>query len=124
VDTIAEYFRISRQKTTDVLKYLVDRGLCRQDEKGRYLPWTTSTFIDASSPFINNLHRNWRIKALERMSVRKDHDFFYSAPGAITDKDKAAFREELVKLVVEYTKRAEECENEKLVCLNVDFFDF
>lgn len=123
-ELIAERFGFEINKVRAVVEYLVSRGLCAVNEKGKLVQGGTSTFISAQSPFINNLHRNWRIKALEHMPKRKENDFFYSAPCSISAKDKSAFREELIRLVGEFSKRLEEQDAEQLACLNIDWFDF
>jgi uncharacterized protein (TIGR02147 family) len=124
IDSIATYFGLGRAKVGAIMQYLVSRGLCREDARGRFSIGATSTFIDADSPFVNNLHRNWRLKALERLPARKENDFLYSAPCTISKKDKDAFREELTRFVASFVKRAQGSETEQLTCLNIDWFDF
>lgn len=123
IDSISTHLGVHRTKIAEVLEYLVARGLCAQDAKGRYSPGTTSTFVDAKSPFVNNLHRNWRIKALEKMTTRKPNDFYYSIPTSLSEKDKDVLREELVKLAAKFVERSANSKPEKLVCLNIDWFD-
>lgn len=124
IDSIAQYFQLSRAKVSEVMNYLVSRGLCVETSQGHYTMGPTYTFIEATSPFINNLHRNWRVKALEQMPKRKENDFFFSGPCTISAKDKIAFREELVKFVADFMKRAPTNKAEQLSCLNIDWFDF
>lgn len=123
VDSIARYFHLGRAKVNSILNYLVSRGLC-QEEGGHYSLGTTSTFIEASSPYINNLHRNWRLKALEGLPARKANDFYYSIPCTISKKDKDLLREEITKFVVEFVKRVGSSKPEQLACLNIDWFEF
>lgn len=123
-ESIAGYFALPRAKIASVLEYLVSRGLCEKDAKGRFGLGTTATFLDAESPFVQNLHRNWRLKSLERLATRRDNDFYYSAPCTIAKKDKDLFREELTKFVQEFVKRAKASKAEELACLNIDWFSF
>lgn len=123
-ESIAERLQLSRAKVNTIMEYLTTRGLCQVDDRGRFTAGKTSTFIDAESPFINNLHRNWRLKSLEQMPKRKSNDFFYSAPCSISESDKDAFREEIIKFIGEFAKRLKNSKAEKLACLNLDWFDF
>jgi uncharacterized protein (TIGR02147 family) len=123
VEAIAGYFGLSRAKVANVVRFLVDRGLCEEKE-GKLGLGVTATYVDASSPLVNSHRRNWRLKGLERFSELREEDLFYSGPYSLSQKDAEQIRKELVKLIADCSKRVADSPAERLYCLNVDWFGF
>ncbi|MGZ3650736.1 MAG: TIGR02147 family protein [Bdellovibrionota bacterium] len=123
IEAIAAHYRLGRAQVNTIMAYLVSYGLCVQDDRGRYSMGTTSTFIDRNSPFINGHHRNWRMKAVEKLIQPKETDMFYTNPCSLSAADKELFREELKKLIAGFSKRVQDSPAEQVSCLNIDWFD-
>lgn len=123
VEAMAEYFELSRSKVGEIVSFLVDTGLCAQDGN-RISMRIKSTHLHRESPFINNHRRNWRAKAREKFSEPDEHDLFYSSPVSLSEKDAEDFRKELLDLIKRFSKQVEASPEEKLMCLNIDWFEF
>jgi uncharacterized protein (TIGR02147 family) len=122
IDAMADRFRMSRAKVGEILEFLVSRGLC-VEKNGHYKMGVTATFVDASSKFINNHRRNWRLKGIEKISEPGANDLFYSSPCSLSAKDQQMIRQEIAKLISDFSKRVGDSPAEKLACLNIDWFE-
>ncbi|MGE4130534.1 MAG: TIGR02147 family protein [Bdellovibrionales bacterium] len=123
VDAIADYFGLSRAKIGDIISFLLETGLCVQED-GRIRMGAKWTHVSEKSPFVNGHRRNWREKALEKFAEPGIHDLFYSSPVSISQKDAENLRKELLKLIKDFSKQVETSPEEKLMCLNIDWFEF
>ncbi|MGE0633554.1 MAG: TIGR02147 family protein [Pseudobdellovibrionaceae bacterium] len=124
IDAIAQRFQMDRPQVAKILEYLVASGLAVQDGRGSYKHGEISPFLAADSPYITNHHRSWRLKAQEKMSVRKPHDYFLSLTTVISQKTKEQIREELINVTTKINQQIDNSSIEKLTCLNIDWFDF
>jgi uncharacterized protein (TIGR02147 family) len=123
IESIAEYFGLSRTKIGEVVSFLVEKGLCVQ-EGGRIRHGPMSTYVDEKSEYVNNHRRNWRDKARDRFSEPGENDMFFSSPVSISHKDSDQFRKELQNVVKTFSKKVLDSPEEKLMCLNIDWFEF
>lgn len=123
IDEIAKYFGMSRSRVSEVVSFLLERGLCK-DLDGRIQMGPTATYVDSSSKYVNSHRRNWRLKALERFTEPRETDLFYSSPYSLSEQDANQIREDLVKMISLISKKVGDSPAEKLVCLNVDWFRF
>lgn len=122
VEAISLRFRLSKQQVSAILEFLVSRNLC-VEQAGRYSLGVAATFIDGSSPYINNHRRNWRLKGLERLVEPNVNDLFFSSPCTISEKDMVVIRKRLLELIAENSKTIKGSPSEKLACLNIDWFE-
>lgn len=123
LDEIAKYFGMSRARVSEVLSFLLERGLCKEVD-GKIQMGPTATYVDSASKYVNSHRRNWRLKALERFTEPQESDLFYSSPYSLSEADAIKIREDLVKLIGQISKKVGDSPAEKLVCLNVDWFRF
>ncbi len=124
IDAIAEYFsEIPKSKIAEVVSFLVASGVCKQ-EGGHILPGLTSTYVAEPNPYVNNHRRNWRLKAIEAFSKHNSESIHISFPVSLSAKDSEIFRKELVEFVKSFSKRIVPSPEEKLMCLNIDWFEF
>jgi len=123
IESIADYFGLSRTKTGEIVSFLVKKGLCIQED-GKVRMGPKSTHVSDKSEFVNNHRRNWREKAREKFNEVGPHDFFYSSPVSISKKDSLEFRKKLLDLIKSFSKQVEDSPEEILVCLNIDWFEF
>jgi uncharacterized protein (TIGR02147 family) len=122
VDRIAEHFGISRAKVNDILAFLVGAGLCTQ-KGSQFRNVNKSTHVDSESAFVNNHRKNWRDKAREKFTEPGEKDKFYSSPVSISEKDAEKFHKELLNLIKNFSKQVEGSRGEKIMCLNIDWFE-
>lgn len=123
VDSIAEYFGINRTKVGEIVSFLLATGLC-VEEKGKIKMGTKSTHVPDGSPFVNNHRRNWREKAGEKFTSPSAGDLFFAGPVSLSQKDADAIRMELMELIKRFSTRVAASPEEKLMCLNIDWFKF
>lgn len=123
VEAIAKYFGMSRAKVGEVVSFLLETGLC-VEKNGQIRPGPKSTHVSDKSEFVNNHRRNWRDKARERFTNPGDKDIFMSIPVSMSEADAEKFRSELLKLIKAFSKLVEPSPEEKLMCLNIDWFAF
>lgn len=123
VESIATYFGLDRKKVADVIAFLLETGLCKE-ENGRIGMGITSTFVDNTSPYINGHRRNWRLKGLERFTQPGRDDLFYSAPYSLSEEDATLIRKQLLEAIAAVSKRVTDSPCETLMCLNIDWFRF
>lgn len=123
VDAIADYFGLSRPMVGEIAAFLVNTGLCAE-EGGKVRMATKSTHVDDKSKFVNNHRRNWRVKALEKFTEPGPDDLFWSSPVSLSKTDAAQFRKELLNLINSFSMRVKDSPEQKLMCVNIDWFEF
>ena len=57
------------------------------------------------------------------MNEEKKDSIYYTGPMVVSEKDIGWIREKLVQTIKEITDKARKSSSEKLMCLNVDWFD-
>jgi uncharacterized protein (TIGR02147 family) len=123
IDEMADYFKLNRSIVQKAIAFLLETGLC-VEHNGKIRIGPQNTHIDPQSPLINNHRRNWRIKALEKLNQQQEDDLFYSSPMSLSRDDQILLREELVAVIAKVLKKVQKSPEEKLVCLNIDWFSF
>lgn len=119
---IAEYLNLEAALVKRVLDFLIKYQLI-VEEKGKFKLGPQVTHIDANSPNFLKHHINWRIKSIQSLERQTGESLHYSGPMVLSKKMAAEIRETLVKLIQDTTKRVIESEDEKLTCLNIDWFN-
>ena len=118
---ICERFKISRVKAGEMLKFLVDTGLCRE-EGDRYVIGAQSTHLEQGSPHLPRHHGNWRLRAIRQSEELAADEIMYTAPVSLSRKDFDLLREEMVGFIKKFLKRVHESPAEEIACFNLDFF--
>lgn len=118
---IAERFDITKDRTEEVLTFLLETGLCTE-KNGLYSMGEVHVHIPNESPLVVKHHTNWRIKAIQEMDSRTDNELFFSAPMSISLEDYKKIRERINKLITNVVDIAKGSKAEDLACLNIDFF--
>jgi uncharacterized protein (TIGR02147 family) len=122
VDAIAKRMQLSRARTTEVLRFLVENGLC-VEEKGRYKMGPQRTHLERESPHIGRHRSNWRIKALHQMDTLSETELMFTAPMTMSREDFAELKEELMKVIERLSPKIKDSKPESLFCLNIDLFE-
>ncbi len=124
VEALASYLGMSRADIGEIVSFLVEAGLCVQDERGKIRPGPKQIHIENKSPFVNNHRRNWRDKAKEKLSGPGNDDFFYSSVVTLSEKDAELFRKKLLQFIQDFSKQVRASPEETNRCLNIDWFKF
>jgi uncharacterized protein (TIGR02147 family) len=122
-DAIARYFKMSPKKLSGILQFLVDTGLCIE-ENGKFEMGPKRTHLDAQSLLINRHRANWRLKSIEAHEDLKPTDLAFTGPMSIGTKEKEQIRKELLELIERVLKYAVDSEADQVACLNIDWFQF
>lgn len=122
VDDIASHLRLSRTKVREVVNFLIRLGLCVEDNGGITMG-PSATYLDPTSAFANNHRRNWRTKAIEKMTEPGSNDLFYTSPMSLSSADVKIIRKEILAFVGTVSKRVADSPCEVVACLNIDLFE-
>jgi uncharacterized protein (TIGR02147 family) len=122
VEAISDRLQLPRALVTRVLEFLVNNGLCVQnDEKLSYGP--QSTHVSAESPLVTRHHANWRLKTMEGFEGLGPSELLFTSPVAVSRKDAEVIRRKLLDTIDEWAKIADRSPSEKLMCLNIDWIE-
>lgn len=122
IEAISQYFGLDRNKVGEIVSFLISTGLI-VEEKGKLRLGQRSTHIPDDSPLVNNHRRNWRQKAIEKFSSPSEADLFYVSLVSISEKDVETVRKEIMELIKKFSARVAPSAEEKLMCLNIDWFE-
>lgn len=118
---ICDRFEIPRAKASDVLKFLVETGLCVEKED-RFSMGAQSTHLEQGSHHLLRHHSNWRIRAIRQSEELTDQELMYTAPVSLSKNDFESLREEMVGFIKKFLAKVHESPAEEIACLNLDFF--
>jgi len=121
LDEIAERFELSRAKTVDMLKFLVEAGLCEL-KNDRYFLGLQKTHLEEGSPHLPRHHANWRLSAMNRSQDLEKTELMYTAPVSLSKKDFDILREDMVVFIKKFLEKVHASPAEEIACLNIDFF--
>ena len=122
VDAIAERLNISRPKIVEIVNWLLQFGLCKE-EHDKLVIGPMTTFIDKNSALVSRHHSNWRQKGMEVMSDPRERDFFFTAPFTVSRADYDQIRNELVQFIDTMSKRVSKSAPQVLAAINIDYFE-
>lgn len=121
-DKIADHLGLPIHVVQKVMSFLMQNRLV-VEENGKLKIGPQRTHIEASSPFVNRHHINWRLKGIEHMDNLNNNELFYTSPMTISEKSMKEIKKMLLNFVVEMSKEVKEAKDEKIACLNIDFFE-
>lgn len=121
VSALADHLNLDRVVVAQVIEFLMKHKLIVGDE-GDFEMGPRVTHVGHDSPFVSRHHMNWRIKGMQSIENRHEHDLFYSGPMALSEAAAVEIRNKLLKLVEEATRAAADSDSQVLRCLNIDWF--
>ena len=120
IKDFAKYFHLTDEKAEDILAFLLSRNLCVETD-GKISRGTQHTFLPASSPYIKNHHRNWRLHAIDRVNhLDSENELMYTAPMSLSKEAYQKLRENLLQVIQDTVKLIGPTEDEMIACLNID----
>ena len=122
IDAIAERLNLSKNVVGQVFEFLLQTGFCISDSEGFQIG-RRHFQIAGDSPLIDRYLLNWRVAANERISKSNPMDLYHSIPTALTSELAAEIRKLLKDLLADVSRRGEHSKSEKLMCLNLDWFE-
>jgi Domain of unknown function (DUF4423) len=121
LDEICSRFDLTRKQAAEMLKFLVEAGLCAESD-GRYTMGIQKTHLGHGSPYLPRHHSNWRVRAIQRSEDLLESELMYTAPVSLSKKDFENLREEMAIFIKKFLDRVHASEAEEIACLNLDFF--
>lgn len=121
VQEISSRLSLPRARVSEILGFLVSRGLCVRDLDGRYRRTEKNTHVEASSPMAARHHQNWRTKAVEFLERADGDDLSFTAPVSISKKDVPKVRERLLDTISEIARTVEKSGSEEVLYLGIDW---
>lgn len=123
VHKMSEHLKIPYEVLQPIVEFLVENGLCKL-EKGQLSYGPQNTHLGAESPYVNQQHRNWRLKANDKMEFRREQDLFYTCPMSLSGKAFEDVRKLLPTVIQQVLKIVGPSPSEKVACFNLDFFEY
>lgn len=120
IKSMGKYLGITEGQVEQVTGFLVRAGFLKHLE-GKFSRIKQSTHLSSDSPWVKTHHRNWRMRAIEKVG-QSTSNMHYSAPMTISRADFYKIKELLIKTITEVDAIMEPSESETLVCLNIDWF--
>jgi hypothetical protein len=120
-DEIAARFEISRAKTQEILRFLIEAGLVLE-AGGRHKMGTQSTHVEAGSPHLLKHHANWRVRAIQASETLSENELMYTVNVSLSKKDFEALREEMVQNIKKFLEKIYASPSEEIACFNLDWF--
>jgi len=124
--TVAElekHLGLPSKQLRQIIDFLLKAGLCVEKD-GRITVGPKGTHLEASSPWINSHHRNWRQKGLERLNYDEPARLHYSAPMTLSSEDALKVKEMITQFLERLDSLIDKSPSEEARCLNIDWFRF
>lgn len=123
VESLAEYLRCEPKLVSQILRFLIDNGLCKEID-GRVTYGPASLHIDRESPFVNKHHQNWRFQAIQKMENRREEDLFFTSPMSLSVEAAAHVKKAIPHFIQTVMQTTGPSTSETVMCLNIDWFKF
>jgi hypothetical protein len=120
-ERIANRLLLPVSRVREVLRFLVSRSLCKEEQGGLISRTEVNTHVEARSPLAIRHHQNWRAKAIELQERMTPDDLSFTAPVSISRKDVARVRALLLDTVSKIAKIVETSPAEEVVYLGIDW---
>lgn len=121
IEQIEKRFRLTRKKSLDILKFLVEAGLCTI-VNGRYKIGTQSTHVGTDSIHLLKHHTNWRLQAIQATENLDESELMYTVQVSLSKKDFNKLREEMVQFIQNFLETVYPSPAEEIANLNIDWF--
>lgn len=123
LDSIIKKFEIPRKKAIEIIRFLTDCGLLKE-ENGFYQLGVQSTHTGNDSPHLLKHHSNWRIKAIQASESLDTSELMYTVQVTLSQNDFLKLREEMVIFIKNFLDRVHASPAEEIACFNMDWFRY
>lgn len=121
LDKLANYLNIEREKLLEIVEFLQKSGLVLLNA-GQIQPTQNWVRLDRSSPFVSQMHRNWRDVSIRHLEKATAQDLHFSGIYSTDAKTAQAFKDLLLDQLKIGLKDIEKSKEEDLYVLGLDFF--
>lgn len=123
LEQISRVFRLPLPHVKERVDFLVDAGLCVR-EGGRCHMGPQRTFVSPGSSGFYQHQTNWRLRALTRAKDSSSKtEIFFTSPVSLSAEDFERLSARMREWIREFSETVRDSPAEKVVCLNLDFFE-
>ena len=122
-EAISERLNLPLATISKALDELVAMGLVER-KSGRYQMGKKRIHLAKNSPWINQLHANFRHRAVHRLAAPEQNDLHFSLGMSISKSLYKDYRGRLLDLVTEFESKIVESKEEEFYAINIDLFKF
>lgn len=122
LESLQSWFRLPRNRVVRTVDFLISRGLVAQNGNS-FKALTPVLYLDPASPLITAHHSHWRTRALEAIKANPSAGMHYSGVISLSTQDYEDVREKLAQLLEQVANKVRDSKDEKLACLNFDWFE-
>ncbi|MGE0174358.1 MAG: TIGR02147 family protein [Oligoflexales bacterium] len=119
MNSISERLNLPRQTVGEVVKFLLETGLCVTEGHSVKMG-PQRTHVPNDSPFFRAHLMNWRLFTMNKIGRQNKDDLFFTAPFTASKADIELIKEEVRGLIAGIAKKVDQSTSEDLVCFNVD----
>jgi uncharacterized protein (TIGR02147 family) len=121
VEEIAKRLKRDPTHIREVVDFLLSAELLQKTPEG-LVPGVGSTHVEADSAYVLMHHRNWRLQALQKQSMRDSSDLFYTGQMSMSEADFERCKEILRETLEQFYKIIAPSPSEEVYGFNFDFF--
>ena len=121
INEIAQRFEISMTRASEIVKFLVECSLCKE-QNGRYIMGEQTIHLEKNSPHLLRFQTDWRMRALQRGEDLSDSELLFTAPVSLSEKDFADLREEIISFIKKFLETVHASPADDVACLNIDWY--
>lgn len=121
LDALAAHLDLSKERTKDIVDFLVSIGFCSRDGKKVRIETRRAKSNPGEPSAIRHAH-NWRARALDQLGKQELGTIHYSFPQSISQADYERVRLILLKAIEEVRSICRQTTPETGACLNIDWF--
>jgi uncharacterized protein (TIGR02147 family) len=119
---IAERLQIPLERVQEVLKFLLEKGLLKETEKG-LISTQNLIHLPRTSPLISRLHTNWRVRSLSAFDRKRADDYHYSGLFTLSKKDVGKIREILMEALNQSAEVVKPSKEETICAIALDLYE-
>lgn len=121
VGSIAARLKLPHSVVQRSVNFLLKSKLC-VEHGGRIKMGPAVIYVEPDTDEVSQHHRNWRLKAIERIDSLSPQELALTMPASLSKADIAEIRSELVDFIAAVTDRVRRSTSEEVYCLNIDWF--
>ncbi|MBS1982703.1 MAG: TIGR02147 family protein [Bdellovibrionales bacterium] len=120
-ENLARAFALSLGKVGEILQFLVEAGLARENGK-EFVAGESALHLNNDSPLIARHHANWRLRAMAAMDDERASDLHYSSVVSAAHADLPQIKAILIRTIEEIRSVVKTSSEEAVVCYAMDLF--
>lgn len=121
LQSIAQRFQLSPMKVSEILNFLVQTGLC-SEQNGYFRMEQQTIHLEKGSDYHLRYQTDWRIKAISTAEQLSDQELMFTGQVTLSKKDFYKLREETMQFIKKFLDTVHDSPAEELACLNIDWF--